>query len=231
MAAEDPPEAPMTTRRTRRALGFAAALLVALVAAPAALAKEGVEVRLAAPISPDAEPGDTVRLFFLATALTDDGEHPLPGTSVFLRLYGPTGATTEAEGVEQRDAGTYKVLIEIPAGGAARAEFGIHGSSSNGPADVVWPYDGVLVAATIPEPVDPTLFQVPNQPGYQPAVAGNGTGPTLATGGSTTSATTQAAPIPVDPQAIGLGALVLGGLAAAAFVGLRHRRRDQPAAI
>src|SRR5262249_41958292 len=127
-------------------------------------------------------------------------------------------------------AGTYKVLIEIPAGGAARAEFGIHGSSSNGPADVVWPYDGVLVAATIPEPVDPTLFQVPNQPGYRPAVAGNGTGPTPATDGSTAPAATQPAPLTIDPR-LGLGALLLGGLAAAAFVGLRHRRRDQPAAI
>jgi hypothetical protein len=223
----------MTTRRTRRAIGFAAALLLASIAAPVALAKEGVEIRLAAPIQSDAKPGDVVPLFLVATALTDAGEHPLTGTDIFLRLSGPTGATTEALGAEQPERGTYKVLIEIPAGGAAAAEFRIHGSSSNGQADAIWPYDGVLVAASIPPPVEPNLFRVPNQPHLQPVTegAGNGAGPALATDGAAAATSGQAPSLALDARIVAAAAIVLVGLAATAMVGVRHRRRGDPAAI
>ena len=223
----------MTTRRTRRTVALAAALFVVLVAAPAASAKEGLEVKLAAPIQTGAKPGDIVPLFFTASALTDAGSRPLQGTDIFLRLYGPTGAMTEAMGAEQRERGLYKVLIEIPEGGAARAKFGIHGSSSNRPADIVWPYDGVLVAAAIPPPVDPDLFRLPNQPGYQPATEGNGAGPALATGDSAggTEPATSSAAFAVDARALGIGGLLLAGFAGALALGLRHRRRGDPATI
>ncbi|HEY7131279.1 MAG TPA: hypothetical protein VH440_03455 [Candidatus Limnocylindrales bacterium] len=226
----------MTTRRTRRAVGVAAAFVLASMAAPVALAKEGIEIRLAAPIQSDAKPGDVVPLFLVATALTDAGEHPLTGTDIFLRLSGPTGATIEALGVEQRERGTYKVMIEVPAGGAARAEFGIHRSSTNGPADVVWPYDGVLVAAAIPAPVDPDLFKLPNQPGYQPATegSGNGAGPALAADGEAAAPASQPPSPALDPRIVGaaaIGLVGLVGLAAAAMFGVLHRRRGDPAAI
>jgi hypothetical protein len=220
----------MTTRRTGRSLAVVAtALLALLVAAPIAQAKEGVEVALAAPISSDAKPGDLVPVFFTAKTITDIGESPLSGTSVFFRLYGPAGAMTEAIGVEQRDRGTYKVTIEIPAGGAARAEFGIHGSSSNDPADVVWPYDGVLVAAAVPAAVDPGKFQLPNGGQNQPIQPAAGSGPALAA--SDPAATTAPpAPFAVDPRAVGVGALALAVLAVLAVAGLRHRRQGQTTA-
>jgi hypothetical protein len=220
----------MTTRRTGRSLAIVAtALLALLVAAPTAQAKEGVEVALAAPISPDAKPGDLVPVFFTAKAITNTGESPLYGTNIFFRLYGPTGAMTEATGVEQGDRGTYKVTIEIPAGGAARAEFGIHGSSSNGPADIVWPYDGVLVAAAVPAAIDPGAFQLPADPKYQPVQPATGSGPALA-GGDPAATTTSPAPFAVDPRAVGVGALALAVLAVLAVAGLRHRRQGQTTA-
>jgi hypothetical protein len=136
--------------------GFAAGLgLLLSLAAPAVLAKEGVEVTLAAPIPSDAQPGEVVAVVFTLTSISDTGTHPLRGSDVFIRLSGPTGAHTQASGAEQREAGTYKAMIEIPAGGAARAEFGLHGSRTDAagntvPSDIIWPYDGILVAATAP---------------------------------------------------------------------------------
>ena len=61
-------------------------------------------------------------------------------------------------------------MIEIPAGGVASGEFGIHGQAktSSGKVvatDPVWSYDGIIVSARIP-PVDPNTVQqpVPAQP-------------------------------------------------------------------
>ncbi len=222
----------MTTRSTGRTIAVAAVttLLALFVAAPIVGAKENVEVALAAPISADAQPGDLVALFFTARMITDTGESPLRGTEIFFRLYGPTGAKTEAIGVEQPDHLTYKAMIEIPAGGAARAEFRIHGATSNGPADIVWPYDGVLVATGVPAPVDPNAFQLPNPPRYEPVTPATGSGPELATGEDPTA---KAAPAPfaVDPRAIGVGALAVAALAVLAFVVLRKRHHGQPTAV
>ena len=196
------------------------AVLALLVATTPAFAKEGVSVTLAAPISPDARPGDVVPLVFTAQAISEDGESPLYGTSIFLRLSGPTGATTEAIGVEQSTPGTYQVLIEIPPGGAVGAEFGIHGSGPNGPVDVVWPFDGILVAGTVPPPVDPQAFRLSNGGRYQPVAPVTGSGPALAT------APAEVAPPTTTTTAIDLRApAVLGSLLALAAVGLLHVRR------
>src|SRR5215207_5091763 len=130
-------EAPMRTPRLLRLAGFVAGLgLLLSSAAPAVLAKEGVEVTLAAPISSDAQPGDVVAVFFRLASISGTGTRPLRGSDVFLRLYGPTGAHAQASGVEQREAGLYKAMIKIPAGGAARAEFGLRGSTTDGSGNV-----------------------------------------------------------------------------------------------
>jgi hypothetical protein len=223
---------PETTMHTRPAARLAflvsgAALATLLVAVPVA-AKEGVEVTLAAPISPDAQPGETVPVFFLARAIGDNGTSPVYGTAIFIRLFGPTGAMTEATGAEQATPGTYRALIEIPAGGAVRAEFGIHGSGPNGPADVVWPYDGVIVAARVPPPVDPETSRLANPPRYQPVAPPAGAGAALATTPGSTAATATSLDLRL---AAGVAALVAGSLAAAALlVGLR-RRRGAPTAV
>src|SRR5256885_5607746 len=136
-------------------------LLLLSIGTSAVLAKEGVSVNLVAPLPGDAAPGTMVPAVFTMIAIADDVESPLRKASPFLRLYGPRGDKTEAVGVEQSTPGTYRAMIAIPAGGVARAEFGIHGdaktSSGNVVAtDPVWEYDGQLVTPRSVAPVAAT---------------------------------------------------------------------------
>jgi hypothetical protein len=216
----------LTPRLVRSIIG--ASLLLAVVA-PSALAKEGVEVALSAPISADAQPGDTVDVFFTLATISDTGASPLSGSDVFLRLYGPKGARTEAAGVGQARAGTYKATIEIPAGGAARAEFGLNGAVKNAAgkviaSDIVWPYDGILVAAAVPAPVKP---QIDPAAGTKPA-----TGAQPAVGEEPASGAQPAtAPGPaVDLRLAAAVGLALGlALIAARMLGRRRRMHGSPA--
>lgn len=210
------------------------ALMLLSLSAPTTFAKEGVEVSLAAPLPGDAEPGSTVTAVFNLKALTDSGESPLRGSPVFIRLYGPTGAMTQADGVEDGIPGTYRARIAIPAGGAARAEFGIRGSTTDASgatvaSDIIWPYDGILVSAVVPLPVDPATFQMPGSkpltdPAAQPAdqpVIGEAT---------STNATGTGPAITIDARLVGLitlAALAMVGLGLEA--GRWRRRRSRPA--
>ena len=210
-------------RLARLALAGAAGAILSLALVPAAFAKEGVEVTLAAPISAGAQPGDTVTVFFTLTKITEAGTSPLRGSPVFLRLSGRSGATTEAAGVETKTPGTYEAKIVIPAGGAYRAEFGIHGTSTGADgkatgSDLIWDYNGVLVTAQPPAPVDPGTFGV--------VVPRYAVDPLPATGGST--ATTTATPAtPPAPSLDGrvLGAAVAGAALLAAVAGAIALRR------
>jgi hypothetical protein len=222
----------MRTQRPARLLAIlASTAILLLLAAPTALGKEGVSVNLLAPLPRDAQPGTKVTAFYTMTAITDDVESPLHSSTTFLRLYGPTGASTEAVGVEQKTRGLYKVMIEIPAGGIARGEFGIRGpaKAANGKVvatDVVWAYESGLVTAAIPAPVDPKTFQLP---GTKPAVA-------PANGSATTAATTPAPPaepapatLSLDPRlAVAVG-LALLAILAGGILG-RRRRLQRPTA-
>jgi len=103
-------------------LGGAVATIALLLSfgTSSVLAKEGVSVSLSAPLPGDAAPGTIVAAFFTMEAISDDVASPLRKASVFMRLYGPGGAMTEAAGVEQTTPGLYKAMIEIPTGGIAR---------------------------------------------------------------------------------------------------------------
>jgi len=210
----------------RLAALLASGTILLVLSVPTVLGKEGVSVTLAAPLPPDAEPGTTVPAFFTLTAISEDAESPLRGADVFVRLYGPTGVATEAAGVEQGRPGLYKALIEIPEGGALRAEFGIHGAAVDASghtvaSDIVWPYDGVLVAARIPPPVDPDTFKLP---GTKPVIVPAPADPTTTAPAPTTSpgpATASYDPRLAAAVALGLVALVAGGVAG-------RRRRSQP---
>jgi hypothetical protein len=211
-------------RRVTRVL--ASGVLACLVIAPTAVAKEAMEAWLATPIPADARPGDTVTLFLTVNQVTAAGSHPLRGSEVFFRLYGPSGDVSEASGTEMRTRGTYEVRITVPDGGAARAEFGVHGTrvDANGIAsasDLVWPYDGVLVGAKVPPAVDPDAGAAARP---DPAAAATtrpaATAPTAAAG-STAAATSRSVAIALDLR---LAAAAIGGLALAAFVLVARRR-------
>jgi len=226
--------------RTRGPLGLtgllAGALLILSIGAPAAFAKEGVEVSLAAPLPSDAEPGSTVTAIFILKAITDTGERPLQGSPVFIRLYGPTGASTQAEGVEDRTPGTYRAQIEIPAGGAARAEFGIHGSATDATgktvaSDIIWPYNGILVAGAIPPPVDPKTFQLPGSKPLVDPAANPAAQPAAEPAPVAPTASAETGPVvAIDARLVGLvvlAAIAMAGLALGA--GRRRRAPSSPA--
>jgi hypothetical protein len=221
----------------RRSLGRLAAALascamILLVAVPSALGKEGVSVNLLAPLPRDAQPGTKVAAFYTMTAITDDVESPLHSKTTFIRLYGRDGAVTEAVGVEQKTPGLYKAMIEIPAGGITRGEFGVRGpaKAANGKVvatDVVWAYDGIVVTAAVPAPVDPKAFQLP---GTKPAVA-------PANGGAATAETTPASPaqpaaatLSFDPRLAGAVGLALVAIVAGGILSRRRRLHPPTAA-
>ena len=197
----------------------AAAALLALVLAPAAQAKEGLEATLAAPISADAQPGDTVTVFFTLNRITETGTSPLRDSTASFRLFGPTGAMTQAVGVETATPGTYKASIVIPDGGAARAEFAIRGAST-----MTWPFTGVLVASKIPSPVDPGAGAGPVVPRPDVVAPKDAAERAPVPAGSTSA--------PAEPPALDLRVLAGAGVAillaaAGAFV-LRRRRLVRP---
>src|SRR6476659_7406090 len=169
----------MRTRRPARLIAIlASTTILLLIAAPAALGKAGLSVNLLAPLPRDAEPGTKVPASYTMTAITDDIESPLHSTTTSIQVYGRDGAVTEAVGVEQKTPGLYKAMMEIPAGGIARGEFGVRGpaKAANGKVvatDAVWAYDSTLVTAAIPAPVDPKAFQLPGaKPEVAPAIGG-----------------------------------------------------------
>ncbi len=211
-------------RRTpgRLAALIASAVLLLLVLVPTALGKEGVSVTLVAPIPGDAQPGTIVPVFFTMTAISDDVGSPLVGASVFFRLHGPGGASTEAPGVEQATPGLYKALIEIPAGGIGSAEFGIRGPAKTATgkvvaSDVVWSYDGLLVSAKVPAPVDPKAYQLPGaKPAVEPQANGTATAPAPADPAAANG-------LAVDPRLVLAVALGLAVVVAGAILGRRRR--------
>ena len=216
---------------SRLAAVLASCAILLLVAVPSALGKEGVSVNLLAPLPRDPQPGTKVAAFYTMTAITDDVESPLHSKTTFIRLYGRDGAVTEAVGVEQKTPGLYKAMIEIPAGGIARGEFGVRGpaKAANGKVvatDVVWAYDGIIVTAAVPAPVDPKAFQLP---GTKPEVAPANGGATTTGTAPTQSAEPTAPTITLDPRlavAVGLAlvAIVAGGI-------LGRRRRLHPPTV
>ena|SRR2546426_96604 len=219
----------MRTRRLGRlATLLAGTTILVLAAAPAVLAKEGVSVNLVAPLPGDAQPGTRVAALFTMEAISDDVVFPLSRATVFIRLFGPHGAMTEAAGVEQKTPGLYKAMVEIPDGGVSGCEFGIHGQAKTPSGkvvatDPVWRYDGVIVTAVIPKPVDPKTFQLP---GAKPVEAP----PVVATTTSTAPSNSATGPLALDPRVV-ISALALAGLLVAAGLGLRSRRHRATTAV
>jgi hypothetical protein len=202
--------------RLAGAIGLALSLGVGTV-----LAKEGVSVDLLAPLPRDAEPGSNVSAMFKMSAISDDVASPLHKASVFIRLYGPTGAMTEGAGVEQKVEGVYVAKVEVPEGGIARMEFGIHGAAKTSTGkvvatDPVWAYDGEILT---PAAVNPNPVNVQNpKPATVPAAAPPATVPP-----TPTAAAGQ------DLRIAALGAAAVAAAACALIVASRRRAHGSPA--
>jgi hypothetical protein len=103
--------------------------LVAALAAPAALAKEGARAHLLAPLPMHAEAGTVVTVRWTVTVTGPHGRRlPFDAQGMFATLIGVNGASTSATDVH--GGPPYSVRIRVPAGGIRRVRFGLHGLSS-----------------------------------------------------------------------------------------------------
>ena len=123
-------------------LGAAAAL----IAAPAAKAKENVKATLITPIPLDAPAGTELRVAWRLFSVGENGERkPFGANGVFVRLLSASGAASE-EGVAPSGSyrtGEYQATVVVPKGGMRDVQFGLQGwvSDANGTrrSDLIFP--------------------------------------------------------------------------------------------
>ena len=96
-----------------------------------ALAKEGGQASLDAPIPPDAEPGSTIEVGWRAWVLDDGAESPVIGSPLFIRLTSRDGSeTVEASGRESPSgSGHYVATVTVPQDGVSVVAIGMRGSA------------------------------------------------------------------------------------------------------
>lgn len=106
---------------------LAVVVVLAALAAPAALAKEGAQARLLAPLPVHAQPGTFVTVRWTVTVAGSHGKRvPFGAIGMFTTLIGPHGASTRAAA----QAGPpYQARIRVPAGGIRSIRFGLMGTS------------------------------------------------------------------------------------------------------
>lgn len=111
-----------TPVRRRTALAaLAAGLVLVQLAAGVAAAKLFLEARLEAPISFDTPPGEELLVAVLVTVPEGLEDQPVDGP-LRLRLFGPSGDSTDATGATFTGPGRYELRIRVPDGGPRRLE-------------------------------------------------------------------------------------------------------------
>ena len=114
---------------SRLLLAFIVGALCAVLAAPAALAKEGVRARLDTQVPRAARPGSTITVGWTLNYSESGERHPFDADGLFVRLVSASGgSSTKALG--EGSAGRYIARVVVPAGGIAQIEFGLEGWSS-----------------------------------------------------------------------------------------------------
>jgi hypothetical protein len=120
--------------------GLVCGLLLALLAAPAALAKENVRATLVGPVELDARPGERITIEW---RLEDADGRPFGAGGLFVRLRSAAGGrpvTAVTDG-----SGRFAVRITVPEGGIGGIEFGVQGwrtvAGRSSRADVLFPLD------------------------------------------------------------------------------------------
>jgi hypothetical protein len=143
--------------RSRSAASLAATLVLVALAATPVLAKEGAEAKLDTAIARDAPPGSTLDVGWSTFMIVDGKQRPVYGSSVYMRLVGPDGTTTEAAGKETPPgSGHYTASIVVPQGGIDQVIVRMVGEAcyqGGGckPADYVFPLtDDLLVTGAAP---------------------------------------------------------------------------------
>jgi hypothetical protein len=108
------------------AAGVLIVVLVVLLASPAG-AKEGVVARVVTPIPRDAGPGSKVTVVWTLTYLEAGERRPFGGGWIFVRLFGPDGTRSARTYAANPAPGRFRATVRVPRGGVRRAEFGIMG--------------------------------------------------------------------------------------------------------
>jgi len=140
------------------ALVLAGVGAAALVAAPAASAKEDVKATLITDIPLDAPAGTELKVAWSLFYVDENGRRqPFGANGVFVRLLSASGAASE-EGVAPvgaYDTGEYEAAVVVPEGGIRDIELGLTGwvSDANGTrrSDLIFPITNDPVPR--PEPI------------------------------------------------------------------------------
>jgi hypothetical protein len=106
---------------------FVLIMVLALVAAGSAAAKQDVEATILSTIPKDAAAGSTVHVGWRLAELNSG--RPFGAGGIFIRLVGAGGATTTANAKELRP-GRFAANVVVPNGGIRRIRIGLHGWTS-----------------------------------------------------------------------------------------------------
>jgi hypothetical protein len=102
-------------------------IVLVLVAAGSARAKNNVEATILSAIPKQATPGSTLHVVWRLGEL--DSGRPFGAGGVFFRVIGAHGATSTADAVERRP-GRFAANVVVPAGGIHQIRIGLHGFAS-----------------------------------------------------------------------------------------------------
>jgi uncharacterized RDD family membrane protein YckC len=125
----------------KRILFTAAAF--ALLAAPAASAKEGAEAHLLTPLPIHSRTGTIVTVRWTVDLPGSHGRGiPFGAIGMFARLVGTNGATTTA--TAKQSSGPFTVRIRVPSGGIRQIRLGLEGTAMEAdgtpqPAPILFP--------------------------------------------------------------------------------------------
>jgi hypothetical protein len=123
-----------------RRIGLAV-MLVALVAAAPAAAKEGVKATLQSKVPLTAAPGTKVQVRWKLWFLDNGVRRPFGAGGVFVRLVSATGERSETAFVD--GSGDYAATVTVPKGGIGDVRIGLRGFSDASPkpksADMLFP--------------------------------------------------------------------------------------------
>jgi hypothetical protein len=121
-----------------RLAALIAAALLALIAAPAALAKDDVRATLVRSVDLDARQGERI---WIEWKLEDERGRPFGAGGVFVRLRSAAGGRTVWAVTD--GSGRFRVRATVPEGGIGRIEFGLQGWRTAGGrttrADILFP--------------------------------------------------------------------------------------------
>ena len=120
----------------KRKLLLVAAL--ALLAVPAASAKDGAQAHLLRPLPSHPAAGTMITVRWTVTVLDNGKRRPFGAIGMFVKLVGTNRASTTAT-APQKHGPPYSVRIRVPRGGIRAIRFGLHAWNDNGPGDMYFP--------------------------------------------------------------------------------------------